>query len=202
MTLATDCNQIGYAAITARAEQRGPWYGFAVMMKTIISIAILVGACAKNTPAPVAPVAPVADPVPMAESSAKPSASAVSPVLTSYERVRALLAADKLEGVADAAREMETSARKAAGHHYGEIATSAGKIAAATDIEAARAAFGDASMHLVALLAENPDLAKGQHVFECPMVKGYRKWVQPSEDLQNPYMGQRMLACGGESTWK
>jgi Cu(I)/Ag(I) efflux system membrane fusion protein len=124
-------------------------------------------------------------------------------VLAAYERTRALLAADKLEGLADAARELETSAKAAgAGPHYGDIATSAAKLAIATDLDAARASFGDVSKHVVALLAGDPSLAQGQHVFECPMVKGYKKWVQPTQDLQNPYMGKRMLACGGKSTWK
>src|SRR5690349_9328961 len=118
------------------------------MMKTVISLAILLGACAKHTPAP-AP--PVADPAPIAETTV--TANAAMPVLAPYERVRALLAADKLEGVADAARELEKSATAA---HYSEIATGAAKLAGAADLEGARAAFGDVSMHLIALLAENP----------------------------------------------
>jgi membrane fusion protein, copper/silver efflux system len=167
------------------------------MTKSVLSM-LFIAACAKNAPAP---VSPVVDPVPMAEPTAKPAASPVTATLAAYEHARALLAADKLEGLADAAREIETGAKKGDGHHYSEIASSAAKLATATDIESARASFADVSKHLIALLAADPSLARGQHVFECPMVKGYNKWVQPTEDLQNPYMGKRMLACGGESTW-
>jgi threonine/homoserine/homoserine lactone efflux protein len=38
------------------------------------------------------------------------------------------------------------------------------------------------------------------HVFECPMAKGYKRWVQPTDELENPYMGQEMLTCGSEVT--
>jgi membrane fusion protein, copper/silver efflux system len=55
---------------------------------------------------------------------------------------------------------------------------------------------------VVTLLATDKALAKGLRVFECPMVQGYRKWVQPSDEMANPYMGKKMLACGGESTWQ
>jgi Cu(I)/Ag(I) efflux system membrane fusion protein len=33
------------------------------------------------------------------------------------------------------------------------------------------------------------------------MVEGFSKWFQMTEQIENPYMGQRMLACGSESDW-
>lgn len=171
-------------------------------LKSLLLI-MLTGACATSGATTTAPR--VNDPVPMTERAA-PTATDATAVLAAYERARALLAKDELPGLGDAARELAQAA-KAAGAatsstHYSEIASGAVKLGAARDLAEARATFGEISRHLVALLASDPALARGQHVFECPMVKGYRKWVQPSEDLQNPYMGKRMLACGGESTWK
>jgi hypothetical protein len=31
------------------------------------------------------------------------------------------------------------------------------------------------------------------------MAKGYKKWVQVSEAVSNPYMGSEMLECGTEA---
>lgn len=175
-------------------------------MKILVPLvlAIITGACAKNatTTAP-----PVRDPIPMTESTQSREPSTAGPLLVAYERVRVLLAGDELKGVAEAAREIEASAKSAGDAstttpHFSAIASSAAKLAAAPDLPAARDAFGEVTRHVIALLASDQALARGQFVFECPMVSGYKKWVQPSEDLQNPYMGKRMLACGGESTWQ
>ena len=29
------------------------------------------------------------------------------------------------------------------------------------------------------------------------MAEGYKKWIERTTDYQNPYMGERMLECGG-----
>jgi len=158
-------------------------------------VVLLTSACAKSAPS----TTPIKDPVPMAEGPKEPAATPATAMLAAYERVRALLAADELEGVGAAAREIEATANAAS---YTAIATNAAKLAGAADLEAARVSFADVSRDVVTLLASDKALAKGQHVFECPMVQGYRKWVQPSQDLENPYMGKKMLACGGESTWE
>jgi membrane fusion protein, copper/silver efflux system len=34
------------------------------------------------------------------------------------------------------------------------------------------------------------------------MAEGFEKWVQTSEEISNPFMGKRMLACGSASTWR
>lgn len=173
-------------------------------MHLVFSLAIAVAACSKEAPAHKTTPA-VADPIPMGEASQPTETAAASSraVLAAYERVRASLAADDLSGVPDAARELETSAKAAATDstaHFTAIAAAAPKLAEAPDLKAARASFGEISQHLVALLAADKALAAGQHVFECSMAAGYKKWVQPSKDLGNPYMGKRMLACGVPGT--
>lgn len=128
-------------------------------------------------------------------------------MIAAYDRVRASLAADDVTGAATAAREIETSATAAAtaapgsAAHFKAIATGATTLVGATELAGGRKAFGEISRHLIALLASDKALAQGKYVFECPMAKGYRKWVQVSDALENPYMGKRMLHCGGESTW-
>ncbi len=54
---------------------------------------------------------------------------------------------------------------------------------------------------VVALLTADPELARGKHLFECPMATGYKKWVQTSEEISNPYMGKAMPACGAAAEW-
>lgn len=163
-----------------------------------LSLALLLAACAKSAPSSTSPA--VVDPVPMNErAETAPAATPATAVLAAYEKTRALLAADEMGGVPDAARALESSAATA---QFPGIAAASAKLAVTTDIEAAREAFGEVSRELVTVLAKDPALAKGHYVFECPMVQGYKKWVQPSEDMANPYMGKKMLACGGESTWQ
>jgi Cu(I)/Ag(I) efflux system membrane fusion protein len=164
-------------------------------MRLFISL-VLLASCTKSAPKD---TTPIKDPVPMVEGTAPASTTPATETLAAYERVRVLLAADEIKGVAEAARALEASATSAS---YTAIASSATKLAATADLDAARLAFGDVSREVVTVLASDQALAKGQHVFECPMVKGYRKWVQPSSEMANPYMGKKMLACGGESTWK
>ena len=153
---------------------------------------LILVAC--STPSTTGPK--VVDPVPMVEE--KPAAaSPYDGVLAAYEKVRVQLAADAGAGLA--ARELAAQA-KAAG--LADLAASAGTLAQTATMDEARTAFATVSQHVVALIATNPDLARGRHVFECPMVKGYNKWVQVSQDMANPYMGKAMLACGGASTWQ
>ncbi len=144
-------------------------------------------------------------------TTAPPSGTAIqtpeqaTPMLAAYERVRVSLAADDAN-VADAAREIEAAALAAAAtpgasERYKAIASGAAALATATELADARKAFGEISRQVVELLAADKTLAQGKFVFECPMAKGYRKWVQTSDALENPYMGKRMLHCGGESTW-
>ena len=162
--------------------------------ETFAAIALFAG-CSKSTPAQ---TTPIKDPVPMTEGTAQ-AATPAAATLADYERIRALLAADEMNGLPEAAQALAASATRSS---YTAVAASATKLAGASEIEAARLAFGEVSREVVTLLAQDPALAKGQHVFECPMVKGYRKWIQPSQDMANPYMGKKMLACGGESTWQ
>jgi Cu(I)/Ag(I) efflux system membrane fusion protein len=166
----------------------------------------LVFAAACSQPA-TGPTGPIKDPVPMTETPSE-SRLQIEPVLDAYEQLRTKLSADDLAGSSIAARSVETSAAAAAraekpdvASHLTAISQQATTLAAAADLTAARAAFGELSRHVVALIASDKALARGRHVFECPMVSGYRKWVQQSSEMANPYMGKQMLACGGESTW-
>lgn len=139
---------------------------------------------------------------PAAETPAK---SGYDALLRDYETIRAALASDEAAKVPAAAAALATSAEQALGgasaaakpHVQGVVSASRGlEQAGASDIAKLRTAFGELSQHVVGLLAAEPSLQAGRYVFECPMVKGYRKWVQTKEAIENPYMGKEMLVCG------
>lgn len=127
-----------------------------------------------------------------------------------YESVRKALLADSVAGVPQQAKALAAQARalhqgfspQAAGVPAGkaaaakallpEIAAGADRLAAAKDLEAARAAFGDLSQTMV----RYRELAAGQKpvVVYCPMAE--RSWLQPAGEIGNPYYGRSMATCG------
>ena len=52
------------------------------------------------------------------------------------------------------------------------------------------------------MISENATMQEGRYAFECPMAKGYQKWVQTTPNLQNPYFGSEMLSCGVSIGWQ
>ena len=128
----------------------------------------------------------------------------MSPVLKEYLAIQQALAADSDAGVAAAAKKIEALAAKlepgtvkgAHAAHYeglpGAIQAAAGKLAASQGIAAERDAFKGLSepMAIWANMANPKDVV----VVSCSMVNG--KWLQKKGDINNPYMGSKMLGCG------
>ena len=142
-----------------------------------------------------------------AETSGNESAQ-LEAILSDYEAMRVALAADKLDEVPALAVKLETSAKAAQANATGEVATPIAAIV--RDVQALKSGgepdvvrrhFGDLSHSVVTILASNESLRTNRHVFECPMAQGYQKWVQPTANVENPYMGSSMLRCGGPSNW-
>jgi Cu(I)/Ag(I) efflux system membrane fusion protein len=172
--------------------------------KTLI-ILILVGVAGVGTAVALwRPSSPVA-------AAPGPQRPQLEKSLEGYERIRGLLARDTLQGLAPLAQDVAGAlevAGAAAGDATGDVrrqiesgTAAALKLRDATTLGEARADFGGLSQALVALASADPSLQDGWHVFECPMAEGFPKWVQRSEKLENPYMGQKMLACGTRSQW-
>ena len=148
-----------------------------------IVVVLMVAACGGRTDGSAAPTgasAPVAAP------------AAASSVEAAYEALRVALVNDDFQATKAAAPDL---AKAAAADEV--LAAAAHAIGTAADIEAARLAFGDASRQYLTLLSKDPARAAGKFAFRCPMAKGYKLWVQLSDGINNPYMGQRMLECGG-----
>ncbi len=132
--------------------------------------------------------------------------------LGAYEEARALLAADRLEGVPARASRLEASlegARAALGDGGRADVTAlveqgiaaAGELGRAKDLEGARAAFGNASRSLIGLAGADHRLAEGWQPYFCPMTTTFPKWMQQGKQKQNPYLGTSMSTCGNASDW-
>lgn len=137
-----------------------------------------------------------------AETSAR-----IDEAVAAYDVVRGALAEDRGDvkasatELADAARLASASAPDTVRRPLEELSSAAQGLAGleSADLSAARESFGDVSRALISVLSAEPSLQQGRHVYECPMVKGYKKWVQVSEGVSNPYMGTDMLQCGTEA---
>ena len=184
--------------------------GFFALM---ISAGALASGCKKDEGAKQEPAQPAAkkeDKTPPATDDKAPKAASadfVATIMKPYEDCRALLAADKGEGIAECAKAMSDAAKAAsvsapdgAKESLASIATAADALAAAgaDDIGKVRALYGEVSKPVVAMLTAMPEAAKDYHVFECPMAKGYKRWAQADKKMANPYMGTKMLECGSE----
>lgn len=138
-----------------------------------------------------------------------PSPAKPHPALDAYERVRQQLADDDIAGavqqagvLANAAEAARASAAAAAQPHWDAMAAAARALSSAdaSAANAVRKQFGEVSRALIGLLLVDGELARGRPVFECPMAQGYQKWVQVQPRIENPYMGKRMLRCGGSTS--
>jgi membrane fusion protein, copper/silver efflux system len=171
-------------------------------------------ASAPSAPEPdMTPSQPLPDqPVLPASTLPDPALSALQNAYAAHEEVRALLARDQVQGIAApsglVARQLH-AAHAALGNAAPEIATSladaasaADRMAATTALPDARRQFGEVNRALVAVAAADPRLQSGWQLFTCPMTKGYQKWFQRGEVLDNPYMGQAMLTCGSAAKWE
>lgn len=155
------------------------------------------------------PVRPQPPALPAVELS-EPAVAQVQAALAAYEEARALLAGDVLDGLDQAALRLAESLRlTAAAVEQPELAdalasaqTAAEGLARARDLEAARDEFGELSRLMVGISLADPRLQQDLQVFSCPMQDGFNKWLQPTRDLENPYMGQEMLTCGSSSTFE
>ena len=147
----------------------------------------------------------------VASQSSLPAATraSIDRAVAAYEATRDALADDRSdvtaqsEALAKAARQGAAGAPEPLRRPLEDVASAADQLARVPsgDLDAARAAFGELSRALIALLSKDPSLQEGRYVYECPMADGYKKWVQVSEGASNPYMGSKMLQCGTEAAF-
>ncbi len=133
-----------------------------------------------------------------------------APVVTAYLALQGKLAADDFPGAKTAFGKLATTVAAFKPTSPARARTAWLAIAAkllpaaklggdATDIEQARRHFEQVSMPLLAALQQlgNP-LEKPLHAAVCPMAIDKRpaRWLQRADEVENPYLGQRMPSCG------
>jgi mono/diheme cytochrome c family protein len=131
---------------------------------------------------------------PAAAPAARASAGDLQRLLDPYLRIHQALANDSFAGVADSALALATEAQKL-GSRGARVKAAVNPFAQATNVAAARQAFGGLTNEIIAF-ATAADLPLGDGIVAayCPMVKKY--WLQKGETIQNPFYGQQMSDCG------
>jgi membrane fusion protein, copper/silver efflux system len=126
--------------------------------------------------------------------------------LDAYERIRAVLAKDRIDGIATHGRDFAESVRAASGamptapaqvrDSFEHAAKTAEQLAVTTTVDDARVRFGELSQVVIAIVIADKRLQTGFHRFDCSMAKGFGGWLQKSAEIENPYMGTKMATCG------
>ena len=131
----------------------------------------------------------VQPPVSVADPDANPSADGI---LGAYLKLKAALVATNLEDAKAAADALKT----AAGEHE-NIAALAGEISQANGVELQRQHFEKLSIAVYDLVKGGENTATLYKQY-CPMALDGKGafWISSSEDILNPYFGDKMLKCG------
>ena len=134
--------------------------------------------------------------LPLSLALAGPAAPAPA-WLTPIDDVRAQLVEDKLAGAVAAAAALPATLPDA------DVKEAAAQVAAATTLDAARAAFGELSKRLLTHVSAGEAayaLPKGTPIFHCTMTSCYGYWLQDEARIGNPYEGKAMPRCGDTSS--
>ena len=123
---------------------------------------------------------------------AVPGSAAVADGLAAPDLpIQVALANDSTDGVAEAARAIAAEAA-GMGEPAAVIGAAAEALAATTDLQSARDAFGPLSD---ALIVYGRDVGFGElRLAYCPMVD--KEWLQATSEIRNPFYGSMMLTCG------
>jgi predicted negative regulator of RcsB-dependent stress response len=117
----------------------------------------------------------------------------VGEIFTKYLSLKDALVGTDAEAAKEAAQELKSTL----GDDHSEIASIAGEIAAAKEVNAQREKFSALTAKMESVLDGAVASGKIYKQF-CPMAfegKG-DYWYSNSEEIRNPYFGDKMLKCG------
>jgi len=134
---------------------------------------------------------PAASPPATGRVAGAASAAAVTNLIEAYLRIQQALAADRVDTVGRDALAI-ANATVTIGSPAAGLRVAVNPFAQATDLRAAREAFGGLSDALVAFVGDA--LPDGIAVAYCPMAR--KSWLQHGQTIQNPYYGKAMADCG------
>jgi membrane fusion protein, copper/silver efflux system len=144
---------------------------------TVLVLAVAIGGCNKKA-------------FPETARGGEMSQAVIDP----YLKIQSALAQDSTDDIRQNAGEIATAAT-ALGAPAMKIDTAAVQLAAAGEIEDARARFGTLSeaidTYMKGFSLKAPE---GVRVAFCPMAQ--KPWLQQGDTLANPYYGKAMPTCG------
>jgi protein SCO1/2 len=129
-------------------------------------------------------------------TAAKPPVSPadLGALLDPYLRIQQALANDSFDGISDSALALATAAMKL-GSRGAAVKAAVNPFAQASDVAAARAAFGGLSEAVLRFASGSGITVAGRAAIAyCPMARKY--WLQKGDTVQNPYYGKQMSDCG------
>jgi hypothetical protein len=128
-------------------------------------------------------------------AAAQPLGPPAESALQRYELIQEALAADSMAGIGENAAAMAALVRgDAAGTLPPAVGAEAEALAGAQDLRAARRSFKSLSDDLIAWLADSKAESTGYREAYCPMADA--SWLQKGDEINNPYLGKKMLHCG------
>ncbi|MEB2775848.1 DUF3347 domain-containing protein [Algoriphagus sp. D3-2-R+10] len=119
----------------------------------------------------------------------------ITQIFNAYLAVKDALVESNGEKVSREAEKLKTLLTE---EKYKSIKVDVQKIAESKDPEIQRETFNSLSDQMIEL-AKNSELATGNLFLQhCPMANGNKgaNWISLSEEIKNPYFGEKMLKCG------
>jgi len=122
------------------------------------------------------------------------ASDAMKAIVTSYLEIQNKLAADKIDDVKPAAKNIAAQAGRM-GDGGRDIAKAAAALEQAADLKAVRDAFATLSDAVITEAKREgwKDMGDVKVAF-CPMVN--HSWLQKGDQIRNPYYGASMSTCG------
>jgi hypothetical protein len=136
-------------------------------------------------------------------AGASATAAPAAGIVPSYISLSAELAADRVDGVAALAGELETHAKAQGGKPGIAKVTKALPGLATGDLATVRQAYKNVSDGMIEYMRADASTQSGNVIVVCPMAfedKG-ALWVQAEGKIANPYFGASMLRCGNKLGW-
>ncbi|WP_420317853.1 DUF3347 domain-containing protein [Ekhidna sp.] len=129
------------------------------------------------------------------KEAAKTEVSAPSSGISDYMALKDALVQTDASAAKGAAAKLAESATSE--NWSGDIVEAAKTIASSDDVEVQRTAFKTVTDGLIASLKAN-DSEDGVYVQFCPMAfdNTGASWLSMSDQIRNPYYGDKMLKCG------
>ncbi len=165
-------------------------------MKAILYLAVVIGslsACTnKSEKATEATSSEATDEMAMGNNKGM---EVISDALTNYLDLKDVLVQTDSESAKAAGAALSVSLSTE--NFDASLVEAANLIASSDDVEAQRAAFKTITDGLIETLKSNGE-EDGLFVQYCPMAFGNSgaSWLSLSEEIRNPYFGDRMLKCG------